>query len=307
MFSCFLLVPALVPALVFKQWIWNCAWRSWKHGFLLFGVYAGVIMMSSFVDRVFQHCLGSTRGKEVYSNSQGLKSRQTIIFCFHFYHLPQQTVSPAANPSRMLNTSQYQPSFVHPFVYDLLGVSFNFVSFDFVACGRGCSGGCLAGWFPTNLPRIRNSWFHLLTAKKASVLLLLTNKEFSLQPRIWNYFVFSFECVYFSIVLEGQFWMLFCNPHLHGLYLIVAVGVFFSIRISQTIFLACFGSDFKTPSIDGSNQVIASQTKWITELIERYQKVLGGQRLRVRRSLFDPGCETTSSSRFHNLLLQNLD
>ena len=120
MFSCFLLVPALVPALVFKQWIWNCAWRSWKHGFLLFGVYAGVIMMSSFVDRVFQHCLGSTRGKEVHSNSQGLKSRQTIIFCFHFYHLPRQTVSPAANSSttarRMLNTSQYQPSCVQPFV-----------------------------------------------------------------------------------------------------------------------------------------------------------------------------------------------
>ena len=83
---------------------------------------------------------------------------------FLFSFLP----SPTANRftgSQLLHDSpahaQYisVPTFIcAPFcVYDLLGVSFNFVSFDFVACGRGCSGGCLAGWFPTNLPRIRNS------------------------------------------------------------------------------------------------------------------------------------------------------
>ena len=79
-------------------------------------------VMSSSVERAFQHCLGSTRGKEAHSNYDWLKSRHhIIIICLsHFRHLPRQAVSPAANPSttarRMLSTSQYQPSFVQPFV-----------------------------------------------------------------------------------------------------------------------------------------------------------------------------------------------
>ena len=55
--------------------------------------------------------------------------------------------------------------------------------FDFVACGRGCFGGCLAGWFPTSLPRIRDSWFHWPMAKKAAALSLFTNTKISYNNR----------------------------------------------------------------------------------------------------------------------------
>ena len=49
-------VPGRVSLLFFRffsqewgtQWILYCAWTSWKHGLLLFGVYAGVILYSAW-------------------------------------------------------------------------------------------------------------------------------------------------------------------------------------------------------------------------------------------------------------------
>ena len=77
-----------------------------------------LFVMSSFVDRVFQHCLGSTRGKEVHSNSEWLKSPAPYYHLFISF-LPSPTANRFTGNQPLHNSpahAQYQPSFVQPFV-----------------------------------------------------------------------------------------------------------------------------------------------------------------------------------------------